>query len=164
MSHVTIRSVPTGAITKYSAGVSVIAILPEVPGGDPGARSRNPHCDLGLVVTGNIPSPRDNGITVIVIYSILNPSYHPTQPTAVGTNNSKHTHSTHTTRTTSTTMEQLIPIASKFQDVLGAVGQSTSLDLPQIVVVGGQSELHRTRRDDAMLVYVHSGVGQRGSW
>jgi dynamin 1-like protein len=36
-------------------------------------------------------------------------------------------------------MEQLIPIASKLQDVLGAVGQTTSLDLPQIVVVGGQS-------------------------
>jgi dynamin 1-like protein len=36
-------------------------------------------------------------------------------------------------------MEQLIPIASKLQDVLGAVGQSTTLDLPQIVVVGGQS-------------------------
>lgn len=36
-------------------------------------------------------------------------------------------------------MEQLIPIASKLQDVLGALGQSTVLDLPQIVVVGGQS-------------------------
>lgn len=36
-------------------------------------------------------------------------------------------------------MEQLIPIASKLQDVLGAVGQSTVLDLPQIAVVGGQS-------------------------
>lgn len=36
-------------------------------------------------------------------------------------------------------MEQLIPIASKLQDVLGALGQTTSLDLPQIVVVGGQS-------------------------
>jgi dynamin 1-like protein len=36
-------------------------------------------------------------------------------------------------------MEQLIPIASKLQDVLGALGQATSLDLPQIVVVGGQS-------------------------
>ena len=36
-------------------------------------------------------------------------------------------------------MDQLIPIASKLQDVLGALGQTTSLDLPQIVVVGGQS-------------------------
>lgn len=36
-------------------------------------------------------------------------------------------------------MESLIPVASKLQDVLGAVGQSSSLDLPQIVVVGGQS-------------------------
>ena len=36
-------------------------------------------------------------------------------------------------------MEQLIPVASKLQDVLGALGQTTSLDLPQIVVVGGQS-------------------------
>ena len=36
-------------------------------------------------------------------------------------------------------MDQLIPVASKLQDVLGAVGQNTSLDLPQIVVVGGQS-------------------------
>lgn len=36
-------------------------------------------------------------------------------------------------------MDQLIPIASKLQDVLGALGQNTSLDLPQIVVVGGQS-------------------------
>ena len=35
-------------------------------------------------------------------------------------------------------MEQLIPIASKLQDVLGALGQTTTLDLPQIVVVGGQ--------------------------
>jgi dynamin 1-like protein len=36
-------------------------------------------------------------------------------------------------------MDQLIPIASKLQDVLGAVGQNTALDLPQIVVVGSQS-------------------------
>ena len=36
-------------------------------------------------------------------------------------------------------MEQLIPIASKLQDVLGALGQHSNLDLPQIVVVGGQS-------------------------
>ncbi len=36
-------------------------------------------------------------------------------------------------------MEQLIPVASKLQDVLGALGQTTTLDLPQIVVVGGQS-------------------------
>lgn len=36
-------------------------------------------------------------------------------------------------------MDQLIPIASKLQDVLGAVGQNTQIDLPQIVVVGGQS-------------------------
>ena len=33
----------------------------------------------------------------------------------------------------------MIPIASKLQDVLGAVGQPTVLDLPQIAVVGGQS-------------------------
>jgi len=38
-----------------------------------------------------------------------------------------------------TTMEQLIPVASKLQDVLGALGQTTTLALPQIVVVGGQS-------------------------
>mmetsp|Transcript_24788 Transcript_24788/g.68601 ORF Transcript_24788/g.68601 Transcript_24788/m.68601 type:complete len:717 (+) Transcript_24788:56-2206(+) len=37
------------------------------------------------------------------------------------------------------TMESLIPIASKLQDVLGAIGQTQNLDLPQIVVVGGQS-------------------------
>jgi len=38
-------------------------------------------------------------------------------------------------------MDQLIPIASKLQDVLGALGQTSNnnLDLPQIVVVGGQS-------------------------
>ena len=36
-------------------------------------------------------------------------------------------------------MDQLIPIASKLQDVLGALGQTTTIDLPQIVVVGGQS-------------------------
>lgn len=36
-------------------------------------------------------------------------------------------------------MEELIPIASKLQDVLGALGQDTNLDLPQIVVIGGQS-------------------------
>jgi dynamin 1-like protein len=36
-------------------------------------------------------------------------------------------------------MEHLIPVVSKLQDVLGALGQTTHLDLPQIVVVGGQS-------------------------
>eukprot|EP00578_Thalassiosira_sp_NH16_P001030 CAMPEP_0181136174 /NCGR_PEP_ID=MMETSP1071-20121207/33043_1 /TAXON_ID=35127 /ORGANISM="Thalassiosira sp., Strain NH16" /LENGTH=335 /DNA_ID=CAMNT_0023222867 /DNA_START=42 /DNA_END=1049 /DNA_ORIENTATION=- len=36
-------------------------------------------------------------------------------------------------------MEELIPVASKLQDVLGALGQNTNLDLPQIVVIGGQS-------------------------
>jgi len=36
-------------------------------------------------------------------------------------------------------MEELIPIASKLQDVLGALGQNTNIDLPQIVVIGGQS-------------------------
>lgn len=37
-------------------------------------------------------------------------------------------------------MDQLIPIANKLQDVLGALGlASDTLDLPQIVVVGGQS-------------------------
>jgi dynamin 1-like protein len=36
-------------------------------------------------------------------------------------------------------MDQLIPIISKLQDVLGALGNTSSLDLPQIVVVGGQS-------------------------
>lgn len=36
-------------------------------------------------------------------------------------------------------MDKLIPIAAKVQDVLGALGQNTNLDLPQIVVVGGQS-------------------------
>ncbi|KAL7538696.1 hypothetical protein ACHAWF_006185 [Thalassiosira exigua] len=36
-------------------------------------------------------------------------------------------------------MEELIPVASKLQDVLGALGQDTDLDLPQIVVIGGQS-------------------------
>lgn len=36
-------------------------------------------------------------------------------------------------------MDSLIPVASKLQDVLGAIGQTTNLDLPQIVVVGGQS-------------------------
>lgn len=36
-------------------------------------------------------------------------------------------------------MEQLIPIASKLQDVLGALGQTTDLSLPSICVIGGQS-------------------------
>lgn len=36
-------------------------------------------------------------------------------------------------------MDQLIPIIAKLQDVLGALGNTSSLDLPQIVVVGGQS-------------------------
>lgn len=36
-------------------------------------------------------------------------------------------------------MDQLIPVASKLQDVLGALGQNTTLNLPQIVVVGSQS-------------------------
>jgi hypothetical protein len=44
-------------------------------------------------------------------------------------------------------MDQLIPIASKLQDVLGAVGQNTQLDLPQIVVV------RRTTRNDNLLQY-----------
>ena len=36
-------------------------------------------------------------------------------------------------------MEQLIPIASKLQDVFGALGQNTTIDLPQVVVIGSQS-------------------------
>lgn len=36
-------------------------------------------------------------------------------------------------------MEQLIPIAAKLQDVFGALGQSTTIDLPQVVVIGSQS-------------------------
>eukprot|EP00586_Coscinodiscus_wailesii_P012910 CAMPEP_0172496952 /NCGR_PEP_ID=MMETSP1066-20121228/94707_1 /TAXON_ID=671091 /ORGANISM="Coscinodiscus wailesii, Strain CCMP2513" /LENGTH=741 /DNA_ID=CAMNT_0013269509 /DNA_START=71 /DNA_END=2296 /DNA_ORIENTATION=- len=36
-------------------------------------------------------------------------------------------------------MEQLIPIAAKLQDVLGALGHNTTLNLPQIIVIGGQS-------------------------
>ena len=36
-------------------------------------------------------------------------------------------------------MEQLIPVVNKLQDVFGAIGQQ-SVDLPQIVVVGSQSE------------------------
>jgi len=36
-------------------------------------------------------------------------------------------------------MDQLIPIASKLQDVFGALGQSTTIDLPQVVVIGSQS-------------------------
>jgi dynamin 1-like protein len=36
-------------------------------------------------------------------------------------------------------MEQMIPIASKLQDVLGSLSQTANLELPQIVVVGGQS-------------------------
>jgi dynamin 1-like protein len=35
-------------------------------------------------------------------------------------------------------MEQLIPVVNKLQDVFSAIGQST-LDLPQICVVGSQS-------------------------
>ena len=47
--------------------------------------------------------------------------------------------SKHTIIQNTNSMETLIPIASKLQDVLGALGQTTALDLPQIVVVGGQS-------------------------
>lgn len=36
-------------------------------------------------------------------------------------------------------MEQLIPIASKLQDVFGALGQPTTIDLPQVVAIGSQS-------------------------
>ncbi|XP_071343097.1 dynamin 3a isoform X2 [Trachinotus anak] len=36
-------------------------------------------------------------------------------------------------------MEDLIPLVNRLQDALGSVGQSSSLHLPQIVVVGGQS-------------------------
>ena len=42
-------------------------------------------------------------------------------------------------------MDQLIPIASKLQDVLGAVGQTTQLDLPQIVVVRFPSHILSTQ-------------------
>ncbi|XP_022620564.1 dynamin-3 isoform X2 [Seriola dumerili] len=36
-------------------------------------------------------------------------------------------------------MEDLIPLVNRLQDVMGRVGQNSSLHLPQIVVVGGQS-------------------------
>jgi dynamin 1-like protein len=35
-------------------------------------------------------------------------------------------------------MQQLIPVVNKLQDVVGAIAQTT-LDLPQIVVIGSQS-------------------------
>jgi dynamin 1-like protein len=44
-------------------------------------------------------------------------------------------------------MDQLIPIASKLQDVLGAVGQNTQLDLPQIVVVSTYLESLRDNKE-----------------
>jgi dynamin 1-like protein len=44
-------------------------------------------------------------------------------------------------------MDQLIPIASKLQDVLGAVGQNTQLDLPQIVVVSAYLESLRDNKE-----------------
>uniref|UniRef100_A0A3Q2SNA8 Dynamin N-terminal domain-containing protein n=1 Tax=Fundulus heteroclitus TaxID=8078 RepID=A0A3Q2SNA8_FUNHE len=36
-------------------------------------------------------------------------------------------------------MEELIPLVNHLQEALGTVGQSCSLHLPQIAVVGGQS-------------------------
>ncbi|KAF5893514.1 dynamin-2 isoform X1, partial [Clarias magur] len=36
-------------------------------------------------------------------------------------------------------MEELIPLINKLQDAFSSIGQSCNLDLPQIVVVGGQS-------------------------
>lgn len=36
-------------------------------------------------------------------------------------------------------MEDLIPLVNRLQDALSGVGQSCSLHLPQIAVVGGQS-------------------------
>jgi len=36
-------------------------------------------------------------------------------------------------------MDELIPIVGKLQDVLGGLGQTSNLNLPQIVVIGGQS-------------------------
>ena len=36
-------------------------------------------------------------------------------------------------------MEDLIPIVNKLQDAFATIGLGSSLDLPQIAVVGGQS-------------------------
>lgn len=36
-------------------------------------------------------------------------------------------------------MEELIPLVNRLQDAFSAIGQNSSLDLPQIAVVGGQS-------------------------
>ena len=36
-------------------------------------------------------------------------------------------------------MEDLIPLVNKLQDAFASIGQNSSLDLPQIAVVGGQS-------------------------
>ncbi|TDH13411.1 hypothetical protein EPR50_G00057520 [Perca flavescens] len=36
-------------------------------------------------------------------------------------------------------MEDLIPLVNQLQDAFGSIGQNSSLDLPQIAVVGGQS-------------------------
>ena len=36
-------------------------------------------------------------------------------------------------------MEDLIPIVNKLQDAFSQLGQSASIDLPQIAVVGSQS-------------------------
>lgn len=36
-------------------------------------------------------------------------------------------------------MEELIPLVNKLQDAFASIGQNSSLDLPQIAVVGGQS-------------------------
>jgi hypothetical protein len=47
-------------------------------------------------------------------------------------------------------MDQLIPIASKLQDVLGAVGQNTQLDLPQIVVVSIDRQTLRDNKDQTL--------------
>lgn len=36
-------------------------------------------------------------------------------------------------------MEELIPLVNRLQDAFASIGQNSSLDLPQIAVVGGQS-------------------------
>ncbi|KAJ4923385.1 hypothetical protein JOQ06_000718 [Pogonophryne albipinna] len=36
-------------------------------------------------------------------------------------------------------MEDLIPLVNRLQDAFSSIGQNSSLDLPQIAVVGGQS-------------------------